>query len=338
MMNMIDPLERRENALRSVDKIRGLGGRDDPAVVIVGSANADYTVTTPRLPLPGETVIGGDLEVLPGGKSANQAAACSRTGVTAALIGCVGTDSNATFLKHELTNAGVDVSHLLSVDGPSGATLIAVDANGQNSIVVSPGANAHLTSETVETQSSVIEHANYLGLCLEVPIDTVLTAARIARAHGVRTVINLSPFNGSRLGELADATDLLLVNEIECAQIIDSSYPTPDGDATGYGADSDWDQIAEQLRAIGFQQIIITLGGDGCILIDGTDITHIPAAECHVVDTTGCGDAFMGAMLAGLAAGSNLTDAACLAVSVAASAAEHAGAQRSYLDLKDIRI
>lgn len=334
-MKSVSETERREAALRCVKLIKNTSV--EHPVTVVGSANTDYTVKAPRIPNPGETIIGGDLEVLPGGKSANQAAACSRLGVTATFIGCVGSDGNAGFLKDELNKANVDTTQMTTVAGPSGATLITVDENGQNSIVVAPGANAHLTGKVVEDHADVIRQARCVGLCLETPIDTVLAAARLAYAADVLTVVNFSPFNASYIHDLSAVTSLLLVNEIECAQILNAGGNT-EISGSGVTLNDDWDNTAARLHETGFQRSIVTLGANGCVLLDEDTVEHIPAASCRAVDTTGCGDAFMGSILAGLAVGATVTEAACLATFVASSAAEYVGAQRSYRNLEDISI
>ena len=153
--------------------------KDAPgSVIVVGSMNADYTVTTKRLPKPGETVNGGAMKVLPGGK----ASAAARLGVNVQLLGAVGEDSNADFLLSKLDEAGVDTADILHVEGPSGTTVITVSAEGENTIVYSPGSNAKASAGYVQSHRTTIAECAVLGLCLESPIATVIAAAQTAHA------------------------------------------------------------------------------------------------------------------------------------------------------------
>jgi len=270
-------------------------------IVVVGSLNADLVVRTERFPKPGETLQGSDLAILPGGKSANQAVAAGRLGGTVRMIGAVGDDGNGALLRDSVAAAGVDTTHVAVRQGTAtGTAVITVDGAGENTIVVSAGANGTLTPSDVP--SDAFEDAGVLGLCLEVSIDVVLAAARAARAAGVTVLTNLSPF-GAVPAELLELTDVLLVNEHEAAALGDH----------------------------GVQRSIVTRGGAGCTVHDGDDEpVSIDAVRVEPVDTTGCGDAFMGAVALRLAAGDALVDAARFAVGVGAYAATKAGAQASY--------
>ena len=314
--------------LAALDRIHG-------AVAVVGSMNADYTVTTSRLPGPGETVTGGPLQVLPGGKSGNQAAAAARLGADVRMLGAVGSDANADFLLGELAAAGVDVSHVRRVDGPSGTTVITVDGEGENTIVYSPGSNAQVSVEYVESAKDALASASVLGLCLESPIETVTAAARLCHEAGVKVLLNDSPFQPALPSGLVEAADVLLVNEHEMAQLLGIDEPC-DGDWNGF----DWDSALERMRAFGFEQAIVTLGGDGSMVFDATaetPVERILPVRVDAVDTTGCGDSFMGTVLAGLASGFTLVEAARLASYVSAYAATGYGAQASYGTAAQIR-
>jgi ribokinase len=270
-------------------------------VVVVGSLNADLVVRTQRFPRPGETLRGEDLAVLPGGKSANQAVAAARLGADVAMVGAVGDDGNGAMLRASLDAAGVDATHLTRRPGTAtGTAVITVDAAGENTIVVSGGANATLTPADVLAE--VFEGAAVLGLCLEVPMEVVLAAARAASAAGVTVLTNLSPY-GPVPPELLDRTDVLLLNEHEAAE----------------------------LGEHGVARSIVTRGSAGCVVHDGdAEPVEVPAVPVEAVDTTGCGDAFTGAVALRLAAGDTLADAARYAVGVGAFAATRPGAQSSY--------
>jgi ribokinase len=270
-------------------------------IVVVGSLNADLVVRTERFPQPGETLHGSDLAVLPGGKSANQAVAAGRLGGTVRIIGAVGDDGNGRLLRDSVAAAGVDTTHVAVREGvPTGTAVITVDRAGENTIVISGGANATLTPD--DLAAAAFEGAGVLGLCLEVSTDVVLAAARAGRAAGATVLTNLSPF-GAVPQELLDLTDVLLVNEHEAAE----------------------------LGEHGVARAIVTRGGAGCTVHDGdADPVDVEAVPVDPIDTTGCGDAFMGAVALRLDAGDSLVDAARFAVGVGAYAATKPGAQASY--------
>ena len=270
-------------------------------IVVVGSLNADLVVRTERFPKPGETLQGSDLAILPGGKSANQAVAAGRLGGAVRMIGVVGDDGNGALLRDSVAAAGVDTTHVAVREGvATGTAVITVDGAGENTIVISGGANATLTPDDVP--AGAFAGAGVLGLCLEVSMDVVLAAARAGRAAGLTVLTNLSPF-GAVPAELLELTDVLLVNEHEAAE----------------------------LGQHGVARSIVTRGGAGCTVHDGdADAVSIDAVRVDPVDTTGCGDAFMGAVALRLAAGESLVDAARFAVGVGAYAATKVGAQASY--------
>jgi ribokinase len=271
-------------------------------IAIVGSLNADLVVRTERFPKPGETLHGSDLAILPGGKSANQAVAAGRLGGDVVMVGAVGADGNGALLLDSVRGAGVDVSAVsVRDDAPTGTAVITVDGQGENTIVISAGANGRLTVDDVAA-ADALDDAAVLGLCLEVSVDVVLAAARRVHAAGGTVLTNLSPF-GPVPAELLRLTDVLLVNEHEAAQ----------------------------LGEHGVDRVIVTAGGAGCTVHDGSSpAEHVPAPTVEAVDTTGCGDAFMGAVALRLAAGDALVDAAQFAVRVGAFAATRHGAQASY--------
>lgn len=317
--------------LSALDRIHG-------TVSVIGSMNADYTVTAQRLPGPGETITGGPLQLLPGGKSGNQAAAAAKIGAAVRMFGAVGSDSNADFLLEQLEQAGVDVSNVRRVLGPSGTTVIVVDAEGENIIVYSPGSNAQVTVDYVHSMKEQLVSSSVLGLCLESPIETVTAAARMCHEAGVKVLLNDSPFTPSLPAELIEASDILLVNEHEMAQLLGIDEPEND-DWDSF----DWWHALDELRGFGFEQAIVTLGGDGSVVLDGTAddpehrVQRIAPVRVKAVDTTGCGDSFMGTVLAGLASGLALSEAAELASYVSAYAATGYGAQASYGNAAQIR-
>ncbi|WP_245725760.1 ribokinase [Propionibacterium cyclohexanicum] len=298
--------------------LEGLEGR----VAVVGSLNADLTVRTKHLPRPGETVSGGPMTVLPGGKSANQAVACALLGARPAMIGAVGADEHGAMLLDSLRRAGVDTTGVLRRQLATGTAVITVDAVGENTIVVSPGANAALSGADVHRGAELIRRAAVLGLCLEIGDEALVAAARVAREAGARVVLNPSPMRAIP-AELSALTDVLVLNEHELAQLSGSGE-------TG-------DDTMEMVRRLGVPRAVVTLGSRGCRVIDGAQPHRLPAFAVKAVDTTGCGDAFTGTLLAALASGGSLVDGAAVGAAVAALAASSPGAQRSYPDRERVR-
>ncbi|CEA09787.1 Ribokinase [Arthrobacter saudimassiliensis] len=295
-------------------------------VVVVGSLNADLTVRTERFPQPGETLAGSELVIVPGGKSANQAAAAAVLGADVVLFGAVGADPHGELLVQAATTAGVDASRVLRRSGTAtGTAMIVVDAAGENTIIVSPGANGTLAPS--DLPADLFEAAAVLCLSLEVPLPTVQAAARQARAAGVPVLLNLSPYRDVPAELLAD-TGVLLVNRHEAAQV------------TGL-PDADWPGTLEVLTRLGVRRAVVTLGADGAVVLDadadaGSRVRSVPPVPVTAVDTTGCGDAFTAALGACLAAGADLHAAAAVAARAGALAATGHGAQSSYPPLGDL--
>lgn len=299
-----------------------------PNVCVVGSINADLTVTVKRLPHGGETIQGSPLRILPGGKSANQAATAGRLGAAVELVGAVGSDPNAQLLRDALTDAHVDISAVETVDSATGTAMIVVDDAAENFIVISAGANGEVDAEMVRSHADKIQRAGCLGLCLEICDEAVLAAAQIAHDAGVPVVFNLSPIRAVSEDLLA-LVDVLIVNEHELAAIIGSER------AVAGCEHGQWDAVGRALAdEYGISTAIVTLGGEGSAVLRTSEsevaVTRIPALPIEVVDTTGCGDAYMGTVLTALAAGDDVVTAARLAGVVSAHAATGVGAQTSY--------
>lgn len=286
-------------------------------VVVVGSANADLVVQVERHPAPGETVLGSELAVHPGGKGANQAVAAARLGARVALLGRVGADGHGRLLRESLERDGVDLGHLRDTAAASGIAMIAVGPRGDNSIIVAPGANARLTEGDVLDAAPLLRSAPVVSLQLEIPLPAVLAAARLAR----RAVLNLSPAVAVP-DELLALCDPLVVNEHEAALLL--------------GAPGEPERQARELLARGPRSVVITLGADGAVVAEDGVVRAVPSPRVAAVDTTGAGDAFTGALAWRLAAGEPLTKAAAFAARVGAAAVRRPGAQDSYPTLAEV--
>lgn len=284
----------------------------DVEIVVLGSANADLVVEVERRPGAGETVLGSDVRVLPGGKGANTAVAAGRLGTRVAFLGAVGSDSYGALLLDSLRSSGVDTSGVRRSDRPTGIAYITVTADGENAIVVSPGANTALTE--ADADPAVIGSARVLVASLEIPLAVVEYAVSVCAARGVRPVVNLSPV-ASLSAKTLSALDPLVVNEHEAAWLLGSA-----------GKDVD----PRRLLDLGPRSVVVTLGSRGAAVATDEFVHDVPAPSVRPVDTTGAGDAFTGALAAGLSAGADLLAAARRAVQVAAFSVTRPGAQPSY--------
>lgn len=292
-------------------------------VVVLGSANADLVVEVPRRPHGGETLTGSDLHVFPGGKGANQAAAAARAGASTRFLGCVGDDGNGAFLREHLQAAGVQVDGVRSVGRPTGTAMILLTPDGENSIVVSPGANHAVDGAMAQAMAPAWLDAGVLVLNLEIPHDTVRQVVARAHAAGVRVLLNAAPAARLDAATLA-ACDPLVVNEYEAAI------------ALGAASETDFEELAQGLLRAGARAVVITLGAAGALVADEHGVDSIPAYRVEVVDTTGAGDAFVGATACELARGVPLRDAVRFATAMSAVAVQRKGAQSSYADRAEV--
>lgn len=296
-----------------------------PNIIVVGSLNADLVVRAPRFPQPGETISGEDLKIIPGGKGANQAVAAARQGTQTAMVGRVGNDSFSPELINNLKQNGVDTSHVqVDPDSATGTATIIVDANGQNSIVLSPGGNGQVTSADVEQVS--FGEAQLLLLQLEIPLETVLAAAKRARQNGLRVVLNPAPARALP-DELLALADFLVPNESELSLL--TGLPVSDIQSA--------ENAAKTLLARGISNVIVTLGANGALLVNQDGTKHIPSYAVNVVDTTAAGDAFIGGFASALLQNKSMEDAVRYGCACGALAATKFGAQPSMPTKEEVK-
>ena len=291
-------------------------------IVVIGSSNTDMTIKGDRLPKPGETVLGGEFRMGPGGKGANQAVAAQRLGADVSFICKVGRDIFGDNAISGYQKEGIDCSRILRSDKASGTALILVDGNAENCIAVAPGANADLTPEDVDSVADVIRSADYLILQLEIPVESVLRAAKIAHEAGVYVILNPAP--ACHLPEeLFGYISLITPNQTESALLS--------------GVEDNLDAAVERLMQLGVKDVVVTLGSKGSLVISEGAKTLVPSLKVKAVDTTAAGDTFCGALCVALSEGCSLVDAAGFATKASALTVQKMGAQDSIPFRSDIK-
>lgn len=293
------------------------------AVFVVGSINQDFVLKVERRPEPGETVTDAELSLFPGGKGANQAVAAARLGAEVAMLGRVGDDAFGRDLVKNLRDNNVDTSHVQAVpDAPTGSAFITVTPDGENAIVVSPGANRRFGPEEIEAAYEDLKQARVLVAQLEIDVDAVETAAPIVVENGGRLLLNLAPAREVS-GAMLRRCDPLVLNEHEARFLL--------GDGT-----HDAEGTARRLLELGPESVVLTTGAAGAILAIEEITQRYPAPKVKAVDTTGAGDAFVGALAAKLSEDLPLQESVPYAVLAGAAAVTHEGAQSSLPTPDDI--
>lgn len=288
-------------------------------ICVVGGINMDLVVQVPHIPRPGETVQGGAAVRFPGGKGANQAVAASRLGAPVALVGQVGADAFGGELLETLADASVDTAAVRRVSGTAtGVALISVASDGQNAIVVAPGANMAWDDAAVADVERAVAGCRLLILNLEVAPQVVARAVHAAKRTGARVVLNPAPH---RTGDEAcfGEVDFLVPNQVEAALFVGVE---PD-------AVTDWGAVARRLRQLGRRTVIVTLAGEGSVVVSSDGLRRVPSFVVPVVDTTAAGDAFVGGLAVALWRDLPLQEAVRFANACGALAVTRAGAQPS---------
>jgi ribokinase len=287
-------------------------------ILVIGSMNCDLVVYTQRHPVPGETILGDRFLTFPGGKGANQAIAAARLGGDVQMVGRIGNDSFGQELTDNLVRNQIDITNVQKVNEPTGTAFITVDANGQNTIIVIPGANAALTTSDMDTLKDTIQAVKIMVLQMEIPLEVVIRAIDIAYAVGTTILLNPAPATQIPIETLRKVT-FLIPNESELAHL--SGFETNTFSACYHAV--------KHLQSLGCHQIILTRGEHGAYYFDQNNQIFAPPFNVPVVDTTAAGDAFIGGLAAALSQNLDIHTALLQASAAGALAVTKAGAQTS---------
>ena len=292
-----------------------------PRIAVIGSSNTDLVTYVNRMPAPGETIEAPSFEIGFGGKGANQAVAAAKLGAEVVMVTALGDDLFGDNTMRNFSALGMDVSHVKRVAGkPSGVATILVDESGENCILIVKGANGELSPADVERAGEALKSCDLILLQLEVPLETVYAAIRFGKEHGVKTVLNPAPATPALDIAYVREVSYFIPNESELAIL--TGMPTE--------TDADVAAAAKSLLAQGVQGVVVTLGGRGALLATAEGIRRIAPTRVTPVDTTGAGDAFVGAFARYHAVGASLDDALSRAARYAADSVTRKGAQKAY--------
>ena len=300
--------------------------QDVPTIAVVGSSNMDLVVKSKRIPATGETILGGDFIMVPGGKGANQAVAAAKLGAQVFFMAKLGDDIFGLQSLNNFKKEGVSTKYVLQTqEAPSGVALIMVDDEGNNVIVVAPGANHKLSPEDVKAAESDIASSGALVAQLEVPIKTIEFAAELANKSNVPFILDPAP--AQKLSpELLNTVDVLTPNETE-AQILTGIEVKDQKSA---------EAAAQKLLECGVKNVILTMGASGYLSVGKEGTEFVAARKVTAADSTAAGDAFTGSLAVGLAKGQTLSEAASFANNVAAVSVTRMGAQPSMPTVEEI--
>jgi ribokinase len=289
-------------------------------IVVVGSINLDLVASTDRIPQVGETVIGRTFTTFFGGKGANQAVAVARLGYPVSMIGSVGNDAFGTQLRDGLAEAGVNTEHVEMVEGSSGTALIITGPNGENSIVVVPGANAHVTPKSLERAAPLLKQAGFILVQLEIPLETVEYLAEFAERYDIPFMLDPAPAR-ELPASLLRRVSWLTPNETETRELLKANLDDNEQSANA---------AADQLLSRGVKNVVLKLGSRGCVVAQGSQSKErIPAFSVNAVDTTAAGDAFNAGFAVGLISGYSAFESGVFASAVAGLSVTRPGAQPS---------
>ena len=289
-------------------------------ILVVGSLNMDFVIDTDKMPVPGETVLGNNFSLCPGGKGANQAYAIGKIGGQVSMIGAVGNDSYGKILKENLESVNVDVTPVEVIENENtGCAFVTVDKTGENNIVVIQGTNKMITKETIDKNIDLIKQSDIILMQLEIPIDVVKYTIILAKEYGKIVILDPAPAQAKILDDVFDKIDFAKPNETELSIL--TEMPTNNIEEII--------RAAKTLNEKGIRNVLVTLGKKGSMLINKEECTHFEVPQVSIVDTTAAGDSFIATFAIGLANGKSIHESITFANKVANFVCTRKGAQSS---------
>ncbi|WP_425538820.1 ribokinase [Microaceticoccus formicicus] len=285
------------------------------SILVVGSLNMDTTLSVDHLPQPGETILADMLKTSRGGKGQNQAVAMSRLGSTVRMIGAVGKDEKGCDILKGLESEGVDVNGIIITDSPTGMASIYLDSKGNNSIVVYPGANFAIRPNDIKRNLEMFENIRYCVMQLETPLEVVYKTLEICKEKNIITVLNPAPANIDFDDKYLNLIDYLIPNETELSLLTGEEL-----------SESNMSLLASKLLQKGCKNVLITLGKEGSLLVNGSVEIKVESEEVEAIDTTAAGDSYIGGLVSSLANGYRIEEAMKFATKVAAITVTREGA------------
>ncbi len=289
-------------------------------ILVVGSLNMDFVINTDKMPVPGETVLGNNFSLSPGGKGANQAYAIGKIGGNVAMIGAVGNDEYGKKLKENLNSVNVDVTPIEVIDNENtGCAFVTVDKTGENNIIVIQGTNKMITRETIDKNINLIKECDIVLMQLEIPIDVVKYTITLAKEYGKTIIVDPAPAQANVLDDVFDKIDFAKPNETELSIL--TGMPTTTMEEIIIAARS--------LNEKGIKNVLVTLGKKGSMIVNKEECTHFEVPQVPIVDTTAAGDSFIATFAIGLSNGKQIHDSIRFANKVANLVVTREGAQSS---------
>lgn len=295
-------------------------------ILVVGSLNMDFSIETPRIPVPGETIMGTGVKLVPGGKGANQVYTIGKLGGDVAMIGAVGDDSFGDMLIDNLKNVGVNVEGIERIPGgTTGQAFIPVDESGENSIIVIGGTNGQVDEEILKKYEYLMDEADIVVMQQEIPLTTVMAAKQMAMEKGKTIIVDPAPA-AAMPDEFWDGIDYIKPNETELGILIGKELSTQE----------EYKEAAQEMLRKGVKKLLVTLGSKGCLIVSPEGEEFIPANKVKAVDTTAAGDTFTGAFAVALSQGKSEKEAITFAQKASAIAVTRKGAQASVPTLEEV--
>lgn len=296
-------------------------------ILVVGSLNMDFVIGVQKIPVPGETILAKEMRLVPGGKGANQAYAAAKLGGQVAMIGAVGDDQFGRQLMNNLAEVGVDISGIETLPGcPTGNAMITVEEQGENAIIVVPGANAHLTTDMIDKHIQLVDACDIIIMQLEIPLDVVSYVKKLGMERGKQIILDPAPAKAGLPDSFFEGFDIVKPNETELQTLLGKTLQTPQALQEGAGC----------LLQKGIDTVLVTLGGDGAWMVTKDSVQAFHACKVTPVDTTAAGDSFTAAFAVACSRGQNYEEAIAFGNRVSSIVVTRPGAQTSIPTMEEV--